>query len=67
MAARGALELGPAGREVNDRVNEEVEGPARGRADTGRLVPDICGVRPHEQLLRAILTSGHLCAPNSRY
>lgn len=51
MAARGALELGPAGREVNDRVNEEVEGPAKGRADTGRLVPDICGVRPHEQLL----------------
>jgi hypothetical protein len=33
IAARGARELGPAGRLVKDRANDEVEGPAKGRAD----------------------------------
>lgn len=38
IAARGARELGPAGRLVKDRANDEVEGPAKGRADAAESV-----------------------------
>lgn len=33
MAAREVRDDRPAGRVVNDRANDEVEGPARGRID----------------------------------
>lgn len=49
---------------MNDRANEAVEGPAKGRADTSRLVSDTMA---HIFRFRARLTPGDLCAPSSRY